>query len=124
DAAAALVRTARPAEAAPLFEEALALYERLQAARDTARTEAGLRLVGRRRGRRGPRGRPRSGWGSLTPTEAKVAELVAEGLSNPQIAERLFVSRHTIHTHVSHVLAKLGLGSRVELAAAATRRRL
>jgi DNA-binding CsgD family transcriptional regulator/tetratricopeptide (TPR) repeat protein len=71
----------------------------------------------------GPRGRPRSGWASLTPTEAKVAELVAEGLSNPEIADRLFVSRHTVHTHVSHILAKLGLGSRVELAAAAARRR-
>jgi DNA-binding CsgD family transcriptional regulator len=123
DAAAALVQAARPAEAAPLFDEALMLYDRLQAARDIARVEAGLRLLGRRRGRRGSRGRPRSGWASLTTTEAKVAELVAEGLSNPQIAERLFVSRHTVHTHVSHVLAKLGLGSRVELAAAAARRR-
>jgi DNA-binding CsgD family transcriptional regulator len=123
DAATALVRAARPAEAAPLFEEALVLYERLQAARDTARVEAGLRLLGRRRGRRGPRGRPRSGWASLTTTEARVAELVAEGLSNPEIAERLFVSRHTVHTHVSHILAKLGLGSRVELAAATARRR-
>ncbi|HEX8132403.1 MAG TPA: hypothetical protein VF880_03085, partial [Actinomycetes bacterium] len=50
DAAATLVRAARPAEAVPLFEEALVLYERLRAARDTARVEAGLRLVGRRRG--------------------------------------------------------------------------
>jgi DNA-binding CsgD family transcriptional regulator len=123
DAASTLVRAARPAEAAGLFEEALGLYERLGAAHDAARVEAGLRLVGRRRGRRGPRGRPRSGWASLTTTEAKVAELVAEGLSNPEIARRLFVSRHTVHTHVSHILAKLGLGSRVELAAAATRRR-
>jgi DNA-binding CsgD family transcriptional regulator len=122
DAAAALARAGRPAEAARSYDQALELYERLQAARDTARVEAGLRAVGRRRGRRGPRGRPRSGWASLTPTEAKVAELVAEGLSNPEIAERLFVSRHTVHTHVSHILAKLGLGSRVELAAAAARR--
>jgi DNA-binding CsgD family transcriptional regulator len=123
DAASTLVRAARTAEAARLFDEALELYERLSAARGTARVEAGLRLVGRRRGRRGPRGRPRSGWASLTTTEAKVAELVAEGLSNPEIARRLFVSRHTVHTHVSHILAKLGLGSRVELAAAAARRR-
>jgi DNA-binding CsgD family transcriptional regulator/tetratricopeptide (TPR) repeat protein len=122
DAAVALVRAARPAEAAGLFDEALELYERLGAAHDTARVEAGLRLVGRRRGRRGPRGRPKSGWASLTTTEAKVAELVAEGLSNPEIARRLFVSRHTVHTHVSHILAKLGLGSRVELAAATARR--
>jgi DNA-binding CsgD family transcriptional regulator len=123
DAAMTLVRAARPAEAAPLFEEALGLYEHLRASRDTARAEAGLRATGRRRGRRGRRGRPSSGWASLTPTEAKVAELVANGLSNPEIAERMFVSRHTVHTHVSHILAKLGLGSRVELAAATARRR-
>jgi DNA-binding CsgD family transcriptional regulator len=124
DAAATLVRAARPAEAAPLFEEALELYERLQAWRGAARAEAGLRSLGRRRGRRGPRGRPSSGWASLTATEAKVADLVAEGLSNPEIAERMFISRHTVHRHVSHVLAKLGFASRVELAAAAARRRL
>jgi DNA-binding CsgD family transcriptional regulator/tetratricopeptide (TPR) repeat protein len=123
DAAATLARAARPAEAAPLFDEALGLYERVQAWRGAARAEAGLRSLGRRRGRRGPRGRPSSGWASLTTTEAKVADLVAEGLSNPEIAERMFISRHTVHTHVSHVLAKLGLGSRVELAAAAARRR-
>jgi DNA-binding CsgD family transcriptional regulator/tetratricopeptide (TPR) repeat protein len=123
DAAAALARAARPAEAAPLFDEALGLYERLQAWRGAARAEAGLRSLGRRRGRRGPRGRPTSGWASLTATEAKVADLVADGLSNPEIAARLFISRHTVHTHVSHVLAKLGFASRVELAAAAARRR-
>jgi DNA-binding CsgD family transcriptional regulator len=123
DAAVTLVRAARPAEAAPLFEEALGLYERLQASRDAARAEAGLRSAGRRRGRRGPRGRPRSGWASLTATEATVVQLVTEGLSNPEIAARMFVSRHTVHTHVSHILAKLGLGSRVELASAAARRR-
>jgi DNA-binding CsgD family transcriptional regulator len=123
DAAATLARAGWPDEAAPLFEEALGLYERLQAWRDAARAEAGLRSLGRRRGRRGPRGRPSSGWASLTATEAKVADLVADGLSNPEIAERLFISRHTVHTHVSHVLAKLGFASRVELAAAAARRR-
>ena len=56
------------------------------------------------------------GWESLTKAEAKVAELVAEGLSNPDIARRLFISRRTVQSHVSHALEKLGLSSRVELA--------
>jgi DNA-binding CsgD family transcriptional regulator len=123
DAAATLARAGQPEQAVPVLDEALELYERLQAWRGAARAEAGLRSLGRRRGRRGPRGRPSSGWASLTATEAKVADLVADGLSNPEIAERLFISRHTVHTHVSHVLAKLGFASRVELAAAAARRR-
>jgi DNA-binding CsgD family transcriptional regulator len=74
-----------------------------------------------RRGRRGPRARPRTGWDSLTPTERRVVALVAEGLSNPQIGERLYLSRRTVQTHVGHVFGKLGLSSRTELAAAAAR---
>ena len=71
---------------------------------------------------RGPRRRPSTGWKSLTPTEVQVVELVAEGLSNPAIAERLFISRKTVTTHLTHVFAKLGVSSRAELAAAAVRR--
>jgi predicted ATPase/DNA-binding CsgD family transcriptional regulator len=70
---------------------------------------------------RGPRRRPRSGWDSLTPTELDVARLVVAGHTNPDIAERLFVSRSTVKTHLVHVYAKLGLASRAELAAAAVR---
>jgi predicted ATPase/DNA-binding NarL/FixJ family response regulator len=70
---------------------------------------------------RGPRRRPRSGWDSLTPTELDVARLVAAGHANPDIAERLFVSRSTVKTHLVHTYAKLGLASRAELAAAAVR---
>ena len=55
--------------------------------------------------------------GSLTPTEQRVVALVAEGLSNPQIGERLFVSRRTVQTHLAHVFAKLGISSRTQLAA-------
>jgi predicted ATPase/DNA-binding CsgD family transcriptional regulator len=68
---------------------------------------------------RGPRGRPSIGWESLTPTEREVAALVAEGLTNPQIAERLFVGRATVKTHVSHIFAKVGVTTRAALAAAA-----
>jgi DNA-binding NarL/FixJ family response regulator len=42
--------------------------------------------------------------------------LAVEGLTNPQIGERLFVSRRTVQTHLSHIFAKLGIASRVELA--------
>src|SRR5207248_7112459 len=54
---------------------------------------------------RGQRKRPTDGWESLTPTELKVIELVAEGLTNPQIGERMFISRGTVKVHLSHVFA-------------------
>lgn len=110
--------------ARPLLEQALEIYERLGAARDLARAEAALREAGIRRGRRGPRGRPQIGWWSLTPTEQTVAGLVAEGLSNPQIGDRLYVSRRTVQTHLAHVFAKLDITSRTQLAAEVARRRV
>ena len=72
--------------------------------------------------RRGQRGRPSSGWQSLTPAETRVVELVAKGLTNPEIARRLYVSRDTVKSHVSSALMKLALRSRAELAATASRR--
>jgi DNA-binding CsgD family transcriptional regulator len=65
---------------------------------------------------RGARKRPSSGWASLTPTELDVARLVDKGLANKEIAERLFISPRTVQTHLTHVYAKLGLTSRVQLA--------
>ena len=70
---------------------------------------------------RGPRLRPLVGWPSLTPTEQAVVALVAEGLSNPDIAERLFISRSTVKTHLNHAFTKLDISSRAELASAYTR---
>ena len=58
---------------------------------------------------RGPRSRPAQGWPSLTPTELTVAAAVAEGLSNPQIAARMFISRRTVTTHLTSVFRKLGI---------------
>ena len=72
---------------------------------------------------RGPRGRPPGGWASLTPTELRVVELVAEGLTNPQIAERMFISPGTVKTHVAHVFRKVDVHSRAELSAQAAKRR-
>jgi DNA-binding NarL/FixJ family response regulator len=64
---------------------------------------------------RGPRRRPSTGWDSLTPTEQSVVELAARGLSNPDIAARLYVSRGTVKTHLAHVYAKLGVANRTDL---------
>jgi DNA-binding CsgD family transcriptional regulator len=69
---------------------------------------------------RGRRGRPSSGWASLTPTERNVVRLAAQGLSNPDIGSRLFMSRSTVKTHLAHVYAKLGVANRTELATAAS----
>jgi DNA-binding CsgD family transcriptional regulator len=79
------------------------------------------RAVGVRR-RRVPRPSRRIGWAALTPSELKVAALVAQGLTNPQIAVRLFLSRSTVQTHLEHVFAKLDISSRVVLAAEIARR--
>lgn len=72
---------------------------------------------------RGERKRPSSGWAGLTPMERQVVDLVAEGLRNTDIADRLFVAPSTIKTHLAHAFAKLGVSNRAELAALATRRR-
>jgi len=71
---------------------------------------------------RGDRIRPSLGWDSLTPTETQVVEQVALGLTNPQIAEKLLMSRATVKTHLVHVFTKLALTNRAELTAVAVRR--
>ena len=120
-AGAAFARHGHPDRARPLLEQAIAIYERLGAVRDLGRAEAVSRGAGIRRGRRGARARPQIGWASLTPAERTVAGLVAEGLSNPQIGDRLFLSRRTVQTHLGHAFTKLGLSSRAQLAAEVTR---
>ncbi len=70
----------------------------------------------------GERKRPATGWDALTPTELQVTELVAHGLTTPQIAKRLLMGRATVKTHVSHCLTKLGMATRSEIAAGAARR--
>jgi DNA-binding CsgD family transcriptional regulator len=123
DAGTSSIRQGEAATAPPMLRDACEAYAGLGAGRDLARTEALLRSAGIRRGRRGRRGRPRTGWESLTPSELAVVDLVAEGLSNPQIGQRLFVSRRTVQAHLAHVFAKLGLSSRTQLAAEVVRRR-
>jgi predicted ATPase/DNA-binding CsgD family transcriptional regulator len=73
---------------------------------------------------RGPRRRPSTGWDSLSPMERDVAALVAKGMSNPDIAAQLFISRNTVKAHLAHVYNKLGIANRSELAAEVSRREL
>lgn len=73
-----------------------------------------MRSHGLHRGRKRET-RPTTGWLSLTATELSVAGLVAQGLSNPQIAARLFISRYTVETHLKHIFGKLGITSRTML---------
>ncbi|MTD46631.1 AAA family ATPase [Conexibacter sp. W3-3-2] len=122
DAVVALAAAGRADDASRLADTGLAHAESLGAAREATRIGGALRAAGLRRGARGPRTRPATGWESLTTAERRVAELVAEGLSNPQIADRLVVSRRTVSTHVSNILRKLEVGSRVQLATIAARR--
>lgn len=109
-------------DARVLLERAASTFERLDAAHDIARVDARLRGLGVHRGRRGARSRPRTGWASLTPTETRVVDLVAQGLSNPEVGARLYLSRRTVQTHLTHVFAKLDVTSRAQLAAEAVRR--
>jgi DNA-binding CsgD family transcriptional regulator len=71
---------------------------------------------------RGSRGRPLTGWASLTPTELEVTALVTEGLSNPEIAARLLMGRGTVKTHLAHIFGKLEVANRTELASLASAR--
>ncbi|GAA4701808.1 ATP-binding protein [Phytohabitans rumicis] len=121
-AATVLARAGRETEAREALGKALDRYAGLEAGWDADRAEARLRQAGIRRGRHGPRKRPKHGWAALTGTENRVALMVAEGRSNPDIAAQMFLSRRTVQTHVSSILAKLSLSSRVELAISMSRR--
>jgi DNA-binding CsgD family transcriptional regulator len=98
------------------FTRAVEIYASLGATRDAARLQARFREHGIRRGPRAKHRQASSGWDSLTPTETKIAAFVEEGLSNPEIAARLLLSRRTVATHVSHILKKLGVHSRIDIA--------
>jgi DNA-binding CsgD family transcriptional regulator len=98
------------------FTQAVEVYTELGAAADIARLQAEFRAHGIRRGPHAKHRRARSGWESLTATEIKIAAFVEEGLSNPEIAARLLLSRRTVATHVSHILKKLDVNSRIDIA--------
>ena len=117
DAAVVLAGRGDLPAARAAYAEAVEQYTALRADWDLLRADSRLRRHGiRRPRRRRRRRRPAAGWEALTPTELTVAYLVADGLPNPDIAARLFLSRRTVEVHVSHILAKLGARSRVEIA--------
>jgi DNA-binding NarL/FixJ family response regulator len=105
----------RPAVAEAEARAALAAFEKLDAPSAAAEAAALLRRLGAR-----PASPARSAE-VLSKREAQVLELLGHGLSNPEIAERLYISRKTVEHHVSNVLAKLGLRNRGEAAAYAMR---
>jgi DNA-binding CsgD family transcriptional regulator len=121
-AALALAERGDLAEARNLFTDAYSLYSKLGADWDLDRTQATFRSYGIRRGPRVRHRQARRGWEALTPTEIRVAGMVAQGMSNPQIAAQLYLSRRTVQTHVSHILAKLELPSRIDIAREASQR--
>jgi DNA-binding NarL/FixJ family response regulator len=98
------------------LEAALAGYRRMGAVTDQDRALGRARTLGIRRSSRATHREARSGWEALTATETRIAALVREGLTNREIGTRLFVSPRTVQTHVSHILQKTGLRSRVEIA--------
>lgn len=75
-------------------------------------------------GQRGGRGRARVGWESLTSTEVSIVDLVSRGLTNQETGERLFLSRHTVGSHLRSIFRKLSVTSRVELARIALEQRV
>ncbi|TMC49430.1 MAG: hypothetical protein E6J14_07965 [Chloroflexi bacterium] len=122
DAATVLAARDRRDEAVAMAEEARSIFGRIGARRDEAEAAAMLRELGAHPGPRGRHARAAHGWESLTPAEREVVRLAAQGLTNPEIGARLFVSRRTVETHLSHVFTKLGVSSRVQLAASVARR--
>lgn len=115
---AAALAGEQPEVAVAEARAALEAFERAQAARAADEAVALLRSLGAPSGRSAPKRRQ-----ALSSREAEVLELLGQGLSNPEIAARLFISRKTAEHHVRHILSKLGLRNRAEAAAYAARAR-
>jgi DNA-binding CsgD family transcriptional regulator len=97
------------------FDSALVLYAEAGATWDTGRVRSLLRAHGVRR-RLAARERSDTGWEAMTDSELVVARLVGQGLTNREVAERLFVSPHTVSSHLRSVFSKLDINSRLALA--------
>jgi DNA-binding CsgD family transcriptional regulator len=111
-----LAATGTRRDAIARLDQAIEGYETTGAARDVARVRRRLRKLGVRKRHWAAHARPVTGWLSLTGTERTVSELVAQGLTNQQVADQMFISVHTVAFHLRQVFRKLAISSRVELA--------
>jgi DNA-binding NarL/FixJ family response regulator len=114
DAAGELVRAGRDAEAVDQLNTAFDTYMRHEAIADARRVGRALRRLGVER--RIVQPRAKTGWDSLTDSELKVINLIAEGATNRSVAQQLRLSAHTVKTHAHNAFAKLGITSRAQLA--------
>jgi DNA-binding CsgD family transcriptional regulator len=115
DLAVVDAQAGRTDRAIPVFGRALAIYADCGARWDDARVRRRLRRLGVRRRLTSER-RPSHGWAAMTDSELSVVRLAAHGLTNREVAERLYVSPHTVSGHLRHAFEKLGINSRVALA--------
>jgi DNA-binding NarL/FixJ family response regulator len=115
DLGAVLAAAGAHRDAVVRLEEALASYAAEGAVRDAARVRRRLRRMGVRHRHWSYADRPRSGWDSLTETEVAVSRLVAQGWTNRQVADQLFLSAHTVAYHLRRIFRKLDIASRVDL---------
>jgi DNA-binding CsgD family transcriptional regulator len=116
DAGSALAEQQHARAALEHYEFAFDIYTSLGAHGDARRV---ARLL-RRRGvdRQVTLDRPETGWGSLTGSELRVARIIAEGATNRRAAEQLYLSPHTVSSHLRSAFSKLGITSRMQLARA------
>ena len=116
DAGLACAEQGNHQDAAGHLRHAYAQYEHLGCTEGMARVRSRLRSLGIRLQHWTREDRPAYGWESLTDSEQRIVELVAQGLSNRQVASQVFLSPHTVAFHLRHVFWKLNVTSRVQLA--------
>jgi DNA-binding CsgD family transcriptional regulator len=114
DAGGELAHADRGDEALDQLNAAFDTYLHHEALADARRVGRELRLLGVQR-RVVSQPRAKTGWDSLTDSELKVVNLIAQGVTNRDVATQLYLSPHTVRAHLRNAFAKLGVSSRVEL---------